>query len=281
MDIKKAPVNIPADIVAFYRDLDRVHREFTGEFPPVELTERQRADYLDQQAPLLNYADLRLNREKVTRAFNEICRVFSRHRPQLGDDLAEIEKALAAGEKDIRPLVEKAIWQDKRFLADFAAEHHLNGELLALVIFNAAKPFVTGYAGSLKPYVENGGWLQNHCPVCGWQAALAVRTAGDDRRQLQCSLCDTRWAYKNLKCPHCLNEDHEAMKYLAVEDDEVFRVNVCEKCRGYIKTVNEANLAKKDDTLLTDVKTLHLDIIARREGYLREITEPFLRKEVN
>lgn len=266
MDNKNEPFDIPADIVAFYRAMDRVHKEFTGEFPPIELTGRQWAGHLDGQVPLLNYVDLRLNREKVSEAFHEVCRVVSGNRPQLKDDLTQIKKVLAAYEKGIRSLLEKAIWQDDEFLADFAAKNHLNGELLALVLYNVAKPFVTGYARSLKAYVETGGWQQNHCPVCSRKPALAVRTADNNRRQLQCSFCDTRWAYKNLKCPHCLNEDHKTMRYFSVEDDEIYLVQVCEKCRGYIKTVNEANLAQNEVALLTDVKTLHLDIIAEREG---------------
>ena len=50
-------------------------------------------------------------------------------------------------------------------------------------------------------------------------------------------------------------------------------VETCEGCKGYIKTVDERKLPE-DETVLSVVEeaaTLHLDLLAEREGYIRRV----------
>jgi len=88
---------------------------------------------------------------------------------------------------------------------------------------------------------------------------------------LHCSLCETVWPFKVIKCPHCLDEDHENMLYFTVTEDETHRIDACKKCKGYIKTVNEKEMVSRENSFITDFKTIYLDIIAAKEGYLKGI----------
>ena len=50
-------------------------------------------------------------------------------------------------------------------------------------------------------------------------------------------------------------------------------IETCEKCKRYIKVLDERRLALDEETimLVADVATLHLDLLAEREGYKRRM----------
>jgi formate dehydrogenase maturation protein FdhE len=50
-------------------------------------------------------------------------------------------------------------------------------------------------------------------------------------------------------------------------------IETCESCRGYIKTVDERKLPAGETIIpvVEESATLHLDLLAEREGYIRRI----------
>ena len=48
-----------------------------------------------------------------------------------------------------------------------------------------------------------------------------------------------------------------------------FRVDVCDKCKKYIKTIDERKMPENKilDFSLENINTLYLDILAQKEGY--------------
>lgn len=263
-------ITVPKEITEFYKALNEVFKKHTAECPPVAITEEQRQLSLDQKVPLLNFGVFMPDRDEVNTVFEEVYNVILTHRPQLKDELEKIKAELDVQNKDLRPLLEQFIWQDEKSLNEYLEQRELNGELLSLLLFHVAKPLVAGFASGLKKQNFHEEWYQNTCPVCGWKASMAVTSGENRQRVLNCSLCETAWPFKTIECPHCLNKDHDTLKYLAIDDDEIYRINVCEKCRGYIKTLDESKVAVRNTAMEEDLKTLHLDIIAEREGYLKD-----------
>lgn len=261
------PIRIPQEITGFYEALDQVHRKFKEELPPRKLTPGERDNQISQKVPLISFIDFKPDMEKLKCTFQEICRVISQHRPAVAAELNRIEHKIALDEL-LGVLVERFIRQDENLINNFAKQHSFNPELLSLILFHVVKPYVSNYANSLQGHFNTDLWRENYCPVCGWEPVLAVNTGDNNQRLLHCTMCDTDWPFKSLACPRCLNEDHETLQYLTVESDELYRVNVCEKCKGYIKTINEGKLITGANYFLADVDTLHLDILAEREGYL-------------
>lgn len=272
----QSPVAIPREILDFHLALNRLHKQFVRNLPPLKISPTQKESHLQHKAPLLNFVEFRPQKEEIFRVFHEVCRLIREYRPHIEDSLCRIEKELA-GEKDwgtdLVSLFEKYVWQDQVYLAGYVQQRHLDGELLYLVLFYTAKPIVSNYARRLKDELAIDLWYENFCPVCGWKPALAT-LGTDKKRVLHCSLCDTAWPFKSLECPHCLNEDHRSLKYFTVAGDETYQVHVCEKCKGYIKTVSEEKLAVKEDPFIIDVKTLYLDILALNQGYQKNASGP-------
>lgn len=125
---------------------------------------------------------------------------------------------------------------------------------------HAASPGWTGESSLYQP-------VGRYCPVCGHPPALALLRGGLDGRFLACGLCGTEWETDRLGCVHCGGLDPGANRILEVDGEEAFRLDVCEKCRGYIRTVVVEKLDRPLYVPLEAVLMLHLDLVAEREGY--------------
>jgi len=108
------------------------------------------------------------------------------------------------------------------------------------------------------------------CPVCGGEPLVGVlRPEGDGaKRSLICALCATEWNYRRIVCPACGEEDvHKLAVYTADEFKHV-RVEACDTCRSYIKTVD----LTKDGRAVPDVDelaTIPLNLWAVEHGYVK------------
>ncbi|MBN2445875.1 MAG: formate dehydrogenase accessory protein FdhE [Phycisphaerae bacterium] len=117
------------------------------------------------------------------------------------------------------------------------------------------------------PPVEDSGT----CARCDSAPALAVRIGEEGRRVLCCSLCGRRWTFARLACPHCGNRDQQRLATLAVGENEPRWIEVCDACGQYVKTTDARRLSEGAAlvALVEDTATLHLDLLAEKEGYRR------------
>ena len=116
--------------------------------------------------------------------------------------------------------------------------------------------------------VEKAGWSEGYCPICGKEPKIGeIRAEEDGRRYLFCNQCGFKWHFRRIKCPFCGNDEQHSLAYFAVEGEERHRVDVCNKCRRYIKIVELPKSSEEPNLDVEDIATLHLDMIAYDEGY--------------
>jgi FdhE protein len=67
--------------------------------------------------------------------------------------------------------------------------------------------------------------------------------------------------------------DRESLGVLRLDDADAHWIETCERCKGYIKTVDERKLPEGETVLpvVEEAATLHLDLLAEREGYIRRV----------
>lgn len=114
------------------------------------------------------------------------------------------------------------------------------------------------------------------CPACAGPpvASLVVSWEGaHNTRYCVCSLCATSWNYVRIKC--CLCGDNGGMSYQHVEHDKQVRAETCDKCKGYVKLMQQA-ANPAIDPVADDVATLALDLLVRDLGYRRGAVNPFM-----
>lgn len=141
------------------------------------------------------------------------------------------------------------------------------GDIIDFLVRETLHPVLEIYAEALQPLLPQEGWENGHCPMCGEPPALAMLAGDTGKRFLICGDCATRWPFPRTACPFCRNTDQEGLSYLFIENDDKYRIDVCDACRHYLKTVDLRSMDRPVDFEVEDLITLHLDMIAMENGY--------------
>lgn len=139
-----------------------------------------------------------------------------------------------------------------------------------------AKAILQPYAQSLA---EQGiaarrtlSHADNRCPRCGGApqlSTLEVVTSGQGdggSRQLLCATCLTAWPFRRVLCPHCGEGDERKLGYFHSQTFDHVRVDACESCRHYVKSVDMARFGLAVP-IVDEVAGAALDLWARDHGY--------------
>lgn len=199
----------------------------------------------------------------------------------LARDAATVSGAALALVRDVAehgppPLAEEA----RRLIADGASR--ISDRLLAYCREPSDRDFFA--KAILQPYGErlaDGGigrsdragiHADNRCPACGGPPQLSfleptTAIAGDGGgRSLLCAGCLTSWPFRRVLCPSCGEEDERKLAYFHAPDLEHLRVDACDTCHRYVKTVDLTKLGIAVP-LVDEVAGAPLDLWARERGY--------------
>lgn len=130
--------------------------------------------------------------------------------------------------------------------------------------------FLQPYAEYIADYSEwgPGNGTASTCPLCGHKPQVGVlRPEGDGgKRSLICSLCAMEWDYGRIACAACGEEDPHKLAVYSASEFNYVRVEACESCHGYIKTVD---LAKNGRAVpvVDELAFIPLDLWAAEHGY--------------
>ena len=222
--------------------------------------------------PLVDKKDLKLDMESGTALFKRLCAVVQKRGDEIADDLMKINKKLDEGELNLEELFEKVVAEDKEYLDATAGKLELNQGLLLFLAKNSINPLLEAYADQLKGYIDQKKWWKRYCPICGSKPVIAALRKKEGERFLLCSSCGYEWRFSRMKCPFCGRQEREKHRYFFIEkESRAYRVDVCEKCKKYIKTIDTTEIFEDVVLFVEDIGTLHLDIIAQKEGYKREV----------
>ncbi len=108
------------------------------------------------------------------------------------------------------------------------------------------------------------------CPFCsGRPVAGVLRGEGDGaKRWLLCSLCSTEWPFRRVLCPNCNEPDKDLLPIYTASDFEHVRVEACDRCKTYIKTVDLTRDGRAVP-LVDELATVALNIWADEHGYAK------------
>jgi FdhE protein len=73
-----------------------------------------------------------------------------------------------------------------------------------------------------------------------------------------------------LWCTYCGERDHRKLGSLVPEGEgDMLKVETCESCRGYLKSLATLQAMPPFELLLRDLETVELDLVAVERGYGR------------
>jgi FdhE protein len=184
---------------------------------------------------------------------------------------SSVRRALEEKKLDISALLPHIAVDESGTIISAARSLGLDPDLVRTLTQNALKPALRAWCRQLTPLARGSPWHKGTCFVCGAVATLAELQDNDQVKHLRCGQCGADWVFRRLQCVYCGNEDHRTLRYLYDESrQEKMRVEVCDKCRGYLKVINSFDPTPPEMLTVEDLKTLHLDYIAESRGYGRD-----------
>ena len=108
------------------------------------------------------------------------------------------------------------------------------------------------------------------CPWCRRKPQTAMlRPEGyGARRSLVCPICSAERPFPRVECPACGEREFDKLPVYTAPEFEHIRVDACESCRTYLKTIDftKNGLA---DPVADELAAIPLDLWAAEQGYTK------------
>jgi FdhE protein len=261
------------EVLAFLKDVVTEQFKIKAEIEihPASMDEDLLRKKSAEGFPLLDRGDLELDTASATNLFKGLCKVLKQN-VKVRKEVEEIEEVVSRGEVNLEELFKKTAEHGAEHVAALSEKLNVKAEILFFLAENSLRPIFEAYADALQEHVDQESWWRSYCPVCGSKPVMAELVGQERKRFLICSSCGYEWRFKRIQCPFCENEERRKFKYFFAENEErAHRVETCQKCKKYIKTVDTEELDEAFFPAVEDMGTLHLDVLAKQEGYEREV----------
>jgi len=257
-----------ADILEFYGRLFVAQKESENRLwiESLQIPEDLRAVKAREKFPLIEIKDFAYDKTESADLFVAIGRLAQEANPQLAAAAAVILDAIDTN-LDPADLFDGLLNGNEALFENVAATLAIEKQVLGFITYNSLKPSLGTCAAQLGAYLDpDDPWLEGYCPICG-SAPILSFLEGEGARSLICSFCWHQWPVKRVYCPFCDNSDSKTLHYLHSDTEKDRRVDLCDQCHKYIKTLDTRQVDRRIYPPLEQIATLHLDIKAREEGF--------------
>jgi FdhE protein len=257
-----------ADMLDFYGRIFVAQEESRNrlQIEPIHIPDDVLAVKLEEKFPLIEIKNFAYDRVESAGLLVTICDLAAKANPQLA---ASAKNLLTAVDEELRPesLFDALLEGNEAIFENIAEKLEVEKQILGLITYHSLKPSICTVAGQLAAYLKKGEpWLKGYCPICGSAPILSI-LEGEGARSLICSFCWHQWTAKRVYCPFCDNSDDKDLHYIFAEEEKDLRVDLCNKCKKYIKTIDTRRVNRMIYPPLEQVSTLHYDLKAREEGF--------------
>jgi FdhE protein len=259
------------EILGFYEKVREKQLDSTPTLSvaSIETKEDIRTLQTKEGFPLINKEDFTIDIPSSAVLFESLCTIAKETTSKMNEDIQKIEKAVTDDTLHLDELLLKH--SDNAYQEKIAEELKVNKPILHFLVHMSILPSIHANVDLLKDHVDLKNWVRGYCPVCGSLPKISALKGEGGKRHFLCSFCSFTWPSQRLKCPFCDNQDNEKRHFFCAEGQDAHRVDLCEKCKQYIKTVDTRKLTYQPDLDVEDIATIHLDILASEKGFKRPV----------
>jgi len=221
---------------------------------------------------LIEKKDFPLDSEASITLFHSLCEIGKEANPHMAKQIGKIDEAVHKKRINLKDLLHGRIKGAK--LETLVSELELDKKVLHFLAHESIKPSMEVTVEKLHNEIERENWSKGICPICGSPPHMSLLKEAEGKRFLLCSFCGYQWRTERLLCPFCGNKEQKSLNYFYAEGEETYRIDTCDKCHQYIKTIDARNI-EIIDPVLEDLATLHLDLLASPKGYKRPVPSPW------
>ena len=248
----------------------------------IDLTPLQLSDEIikikaHEKFPLIDITDFVIDIPAATTLLDEICLIAVNANEEMSASSQSLSKSLKAHKTYPQDLFSALLKGDDLYFQQVIKDAPgLELNVLLFITYSAMAPCLALFAQQLATYLpqdDDDVWDKGYCPVCGSAPGLAM-LQNEGKRVLVCSFCRHEWSAHRIFCPFCENTDSDTLQYFVVQDDDEHRVDICESCKRFIKTVDLRKIGRIIYPPLEQIATLHLDMKATEAGYISGLGVP-------
>lgn len=257
-----------AEILEFYGGVFEAQENCKGrlQIEPLQLSEELQTARAREQLPLIEIGEFIFDNKESAALFLTLSHLAVEANPDLS---AAAKVIIAAVGKTIKPdeLFEGLLKGNEALFENIVDELEIEKPVLGFLTYNSLKPSIGACAEQLAVYLNpNEPWLQGYCPVCGSAPILSL-LEDEGQRKLVCSFCWHLWSARRVHCPYCDSSQNKDLHYFYSEEEKDTRVDVCDNCKKYIKTLDTRKVERLIYPPLEQISTIHLDIKAQEMGF--------------
>jgi FdhE protein len=220
-----------------------------------------------EKFPLIDISQFAIDDKSAETLFRNLCDILQNATGEMPESARAITEAVDGNKLDLNVLFAAFLKSDDSFFQKVADELKIDIKTLGFITYNSVKPSLVLCAQQLSTHLDkNRPWEKGYCPVCGSPPILSM-FGSNGQRFFCCSFCWHKWPTQRIYCPFCDNTDHDTLHYFDIENEEEHRVDVCDKCGKYIKTVDTRKAERVIYPPLEHLSTPHLDIKATEMGH--------------
>lgn len=232
-------------------------------------------DLLKQEGfSLIEKKDFPIDIEASTKLFHTLCEIGKEANPHMAEQVKKIEEGLQKKKIELLEILRSPV--DENLLNHAVSQFKLDKRVILFLATESIRPSIEASVDRLRSEVEIDTWLKGYCPICGSQPHLSLLKDTEGKRFLLCSFCGYQWRIDRMTCPFCMNSKPDSLNYFFGEGEEAYRIDTCDLCKNYIKTIDTRKM-DLIDPMLEDLATLHLDLLATQKGYQRPVPHPWIR----
>jgi FdhE protein len=258
------------EILNFYQKVREEQEKMKSslKFEPIRLKKDWKEFLSKEGFSLIQKEDFPLDIEASVKLFQILCQIGKDANPHMAKEVTKVEEILDQKKIGLKRLLAEGVKEGK--IEEIAKEFGLDKKILTFLILESIRPSIQAGVEKLHHELDTENWLKGYCSICGSLPDLSLLKEEVGKRYLVCSYCGYQWQTDRMLCPFCNNKDRESLHYFFGEGEEAYRIDLCDKCHQYIKTVDHRKIEALDP-ILEDLATLHLDILASEKGYQRPV----------
>ena len=256
------------EMLNFYRQIFALQEDYrrSAVVKPIDISAELLTAKCQASLPLASSAEFPIDQGNARRLLIEICDLAQQTKASLQGAAKRIADALATESISVQSAW--ANFDNEQEMVNLSDRLGVPPTVLTTLLYHAARPSILVTAEQLQTYLNGTDqWNKGYCPICGHAPILALLDDDNGKRALHCSFCWHAWSLPRLFCPFCETTDAELLRYFFSEKEQEYRVDLCDNCNKYIKTVDTRKTSRRIYPALEAVATAHLDMKAQGLGH--------------
>lgn len=264
------PVELPEGYIDFFKTLESWQNEEIIKHRKLYTPDKHDITKITgtEKKPLLTQVKPQIDSDMLKALYRRLLDLMLVQRPEIQESIQKISIHLE--HMDFDQISDSFIRLKLDYFENLAVEMGITYDLLFFTVDHALRPLLRIFA---EPYSKELASDQFYwefattCPVCGGKSHICRLNTGDGQRFMFCDRCFSEWHVRYIYCVYCGNDMASDISYLNVENDNAYKLFLCDKCKGYLKTYDERSQGKPTDLFIANVETIYLDMLAQEKGY--------------